>query len=69
MVDGRSGTDLIASACVIAQLELVKHAAPMFGWTLDTETIDALLTEARELNEVSAQPERTGPSMTDAVDS
>jgi hypothetical protein len=62
-------TDLIASACVIAQLELVKHAAPLFGWTLDIETIDALLTEARELNEVSAHPEETGPAMTDAVDS
>ena len=29
-------TDLIASAWVIAQLELLKHAALVFGWTIDT---------------------------------
>jgi hypothetical protein len=48
-------TDLIASACVIAQLELLRHAAPIFGWTIDAESIDALITEAKELNETSAR--------------
>jgi hypothetical protein len=48
-------TDLIASACVIAQLELLRHAAPIFGWTIDTETINTLITEAREMNETSAR--------------
>jgi hypothetical protein len=48
-------TDLIASACVIAQLELLGHAAPIFGWTIDADTVNALITEARELNESSAR--------------
>jgi hypothetical protein len=48
-------TDLIASACVIAQLELLREAAPTFGWTIDAGTISALITEAKELNETSAR--------------
>jgi hypothetical protein len=48
-------TDLIASACVILQLELLRYAAPIFGWTTDGETIGTLITEARELNEASAR--------------
>lgn len=48
-------TDLIASACVIAQLELLRHAAQIFGWTIGTDTINTLITEARELNEASAR--------------
>ena len=47
-------TDLIKSACVIAQLDLLQHAAPVFGWTVDTSTLENLLTEARQLNEASA---------------
>lgn len=47
-------TDLIKSACVIAQLDLLRHAAPMFGWTVDTRTLESLLTRARQLNEASA---------------
>ncbi len=47
-------TDLVMSACVIAQLNLLKHAAPIFGWTVDRDRIDALLTEAADINEVSA---------------
>jgi hypothetical protein len=47
-------TDLVMSACVIAQLNLLKHAAPIFGWTVDRDRIDALLTEATDINEVSA---------------
>jgi hypothetical protein len=48
-------TDLIASACVIAQLELLRRAAPIFGWTIDAEAISALIAEAKELNEASAR--------------
>ena len=56
-------TDLIASACVIAQLELLRHAAPVFGWTIDTSRIDALMAEARELNDASARSgDRAQPS-------
>lgn len=47
-------TDLIESACVIAQLELLRHAAPIFSWTVDDEAINALIIEAKELNQESA---------------
>jgi hypothetical protein len=62
-------TDLITSACVIAQLELLKHAAPIFGWTINTEMIDALLTEAKELNEASARSDGSGSTITEAIES
>jgi hypothetical protein len=52
-----SFTDLIASACAIAQLELLNHAAPMFGWVIDTRTFVDLLTEAKQINESSANSE------------
>ncbi len=39
-------TDLVASACVIAQLDLLQHAAPVFGWTVETSTLENLLDEA-----------------------
>jgi hypothetical protein len=48
-------TDLIASACVIAQLELLQRAAQIFGWTTDSSAINELLVEARKVNEESAQ--------------
>jgi hypothetical protein len=53
----RSGpfTDLIVSACVTAQLELLRNAAPIFGWNVDAEAINTLITEAREMNETSAK--------------
>jgi hypothetical protein len=47
-------TDLVASACVIAQLELLKHAAAIFGWNVDATRIESLLSEARDLNQTSA---------------
>jgi len=47
-------TDLIASACVIAQLELLRQAAPIFSWTIDAEAISGLIIEAKELNDRSA---------------
>jgi hypothetical protein len=62
-------TDLIASACAIAQLELLKQAASVFGWTIHVERIDALLTAARELNEASAHSEVPGPVVDDTVES
>ena len=48
-------TDLVASASVIAQLDLLKHAAPVFEWAVDSDRIEALLVEAREVNETSAR--------------
>ncbi len=50
-------TDLVISACVIAQLNLLKHAAPVFRWTVDRDRIDALLAEAADINEASAASE------------
>jgi hypothetical protein len=34
---------LIASACVIAQLELLKNAAKLIGWSIDEPKISDLL--------------------------
>ena len=47
-------TDMVGSACVIAQLELLRHAALILGWTLDVGELDDLLAKARALNESSA---------------
>jgi hypothetical protein len=47
-------TDLVMSACVIAQLNLLRRAAPVFGWTVNHERIDALLAEAADINDESA---------------
>jgi hypothetical protein len=58
-VDPGPFTEMIASACVIAQLELLKHAAKLFGCTLDVQAINDLLNEARELNEVSSNLENS----------
>ena len=55
-------TEMIASACVIAQLELLKRGAKLFGWTIDEESVDDLLERARELNEASANPESAAAS-------
>ena len=46
--------DLIKSACAIAQLDLLQHAAPVFGWTIETNTLESLLAQARQLNKASA---------------
>lgn len=48
-------TDLIATAAVIAFLELLKQASALFLWDVPQEEVDSLLGEARALNEVSAQ--------------
>jgi hypothetical protein len=47
-------TEMVATACVIAQLDLLKRGAKLFGWTIDEKKIDDLLEEARSLNQASA---------------
>jgi hypothetical protein len=47
--------EMVASACVMAQLELLKRGAELFGWTIHEERVDNLLDEARDLNDASAQ--------------
>jgi hypothetical protein len=49
--------DQLASACVIAQLELLQAFALVFGWTVDSQGIHELLGEARELNNTAARGE------------
>ena len=49
-------TEMIASACVIAQLDLLKSAAKVLSWAIDEQQVHKLLAEARELNEASANP-------------
>jgi len=56
-VDPGPFTEMVASACVVAQLELLKNAAKIFGWPLDMQKVNDLLKEARELNEASANAE------------
>lgn len=43
-------TDLLTTAAVIAQLEMLRNAIPLFGWTADTAAIDQLLDRARQRN-------------------
>jgi hypothetical protein len=60
-------TEMVASACVMAQLELLKRAGKLLGWAIDEAKIDDLLTRARELNEVSADPGSSVPISTNSV--
>jgi hypothetical protein len=53
-VDPGPFTEMIASACVIAQLELLKNAAKVLDWPLEMQKVNDLLKEARELNDASA---------------
>lgn len=48
-------TDMVSTAAVIAILDLLKHVASLFVWTLPISQIDELLGEARAVNEVAAQ--------------
>jgi hypothetical protein len=48
-------TDMVTTAAVIAMLELLKHVASLFGWTLQIGQMDELLGEARAVNEAAAQ--------------
>ena len=47
-------TDLIASAAVIVELEVLRDTAALLGWTLDDSKIEELLTDARAANEAAA---------------
>lgn len=47
-------TDMVASAAVMAMLDLLPHAAELFGWTVDLANINQLLAAAKEMNDVSA---------------
>jgi hypothetical protein len=47
-------TKKIATACVIATLNMLKYAASIFGWSLDVATAGELITEATEINEAAA---------------
>jgi hypothetical protein len=47
-------TEMIASACTMAMLNLLKHAAVIFGWSLDTTRADELITKAIEINDAAA---------------
>lgn len=47
-------TDMVASAAVIAMLELLQHAASLLDMTYDQERTEAILGEARAINETSA---------------
>jgi hypothetical protein len=50
-------TDLVASACVIAQLRLLQHAAEFFGWTMEEEKVNQLFTRAEKVNAAAAKQE------------
>lgn len=48
-------TDLISTAAVVAALELIRSATTLFEWSVNVDRIDALLAEAREINEHAAK--------------
>ena len=49
-------TELVASGCVIAQLHLLRGAAVVLGWSIDSDGLDAQLQAAVEVNEMAANP-------------
>ena len=57
-----AGPSLIASACVMTQLVLLKHAAALFNWSLDTATVDELIVKATEMNNAAAQADMESPN-------
>jgi hypothetical protein len=57
-----SFTEMIASACVMTQLVLLKHAAALFNWSLDTATVDELIVKATEMNNAAAQADTESPN-------
>lgn len=52
-----SFTDMITTACVIAQLDLLKRAASLFDWGLDITRVDELIAKATAMNNAAAQGE------------
>ncbi|AUI57329.1 hypothetical protein [Amycolatopsis sp. BJA-103] len=55
-------TDMVSTGAVVAMLELLKQAASLFGWTLQSTDIDQLLGEARAVNESAAQLDLVPPA-------
>ena len=47
-------TDLVASAAAIAMLDTLRHAAGLFEWAIDAETLTTTLARAREVNNAAA---------------
>jgi hypothetical protein len=54
-----SFTDMITTACVMAQLDLLKRAASLFEWSLDVTRVDELIAKATAMNNAAAQSETT----------
>ena len=52
-------TEMIASACVMAALTLLKAAATFFHWSLETVKVDEIIAEATEINEAAARADMT----------
>ena len=52
-----SFTDMITTACVMAQLDLLKRAASLFDWSLDVTRVDELIAKATAMNNAAAQGE------------
>ena len=52
-----SFTDMITTACVMAQLDLLKRAAGLFNWSIDITRIDELIAKATAINNSAAQGE------------
>ncbi len=48
-------TELVATAAVIAMLQLLGHAVSLFGWNLEHDQLNQLLGQARAVNESAAQ--------------
>jgi len=53
-----SFTDMITTACVMAQLGLLKRAASLFNWSIDVARVDELIAKATAINDAAAQGER-----------
>lgn len=54
-----SFTDMITTACVMAQLDLLKRAVSLFDWSLDITRVDELIAKAAAMNNAAAQGEST----------
>jgi hypothetical protein len=54
-----SFTDMITTACVMAQLSLLKRASSLFDWSLDAARVDELIAKATMMNNAAMQAEPT----------
>ena len=50
-----SFTDMITTACVMAQLDLLKRSASLFDWSLDVTRVDELIAKATAMNNTASQ--------------